>query len=726
MVNYVLRLRAGENGLTQQLTPIGTALTSSLVSGVGPGIDPSQLTLSGHSLGGYLSQVYQRIFGSAGVYTFNALGVTDPNAAFFDQVIQLLGLPPGSFSSGPGENLLVPGEPAQLIGTIQGNPQVPVFSETQTTALDPINTIPAHRMPPLTDSLAVYDLFAKIDPTLNTTDPAVGIGKITDILKVVSNKPTRSLEAALDSLKKLFKDPATPAPAPTATDNREQYYSNLFDLQGRLPAGTLTIDSLVTTSTTQLASLSQGSEAFAYRYALKELNPFAVVGDNTLYDRHNQTGELNLYDPASTVRAGMTTQYIADRAQMLVFANTANTNDANAFGSNQVTDQVRYTDFGKVTAGNGGDFVVFLPGGIANFNGPNTRRVTFGGDSTDSLVGRDNTDRLYGGGGTDILSGNGGNDYLEGGSGLDVYTYNAFSGLLGSGNDGADTILDTDGKGVLRYVSRDGVFASPQATVIADASVRVSGLQWNSTDGRFTYLRSQDDLLITVNTPAGGSLTLRNFKDGDFGIRLFSPPAVPQTTRTIEGDRRPAEFTQTVPANFTAEADWRNVVIIDTQFDANNNPISHTVQFNRIDDIGNLLPGDADPNRIDNLNDSAGNDLIQLGGGNDIVQSARGGEDWVQAGAGRDTITTGDGKDLIESGSEADVIQSGGGDDRVYALSEVALATAIQAAETDAAQAGTRRPSWKRRRRRHRDRRCHCRLGVWRRRSGCRRGRGGG
>ncbi len=86
MVNYVLRLQAGLGGTAQQLTPLGTSLAASTVNGVGPGIIPSQITVSGHSLGGYLSQIYQRIFGGSAAYTYNALGVTNVDAAIFDRV----------------------------------------------------------------------------------------------------------------------------------------------------------------------------------------------------------------------------------------------------------------------------------------------------------------------------------------------------------------------------------------------------------------------------------------------------------------------------------------------------------------------------------------------------------------------------------------------------------------------------------------------------------------
>ena len=132
MINYVLRLQAGSAGATRQVELLTGAtcpsLTSTQVSGIGPGISPTQLTVTGHSLGGFLGQVYQRIFGSAGVYTYNALGVVRPNAPVFDQLTSLLGLPRGNLQLRSGENLLVLGEPAQLIGTVQGKPQIQIFS----------------------------------------------------------------------------------------------------------------------------------------------------------------------------------------------------------------------------------------------------------------------------------------------------------------------------------------------------------------------------------------------------------------------------------------------------------------------------------------------------------------------------------------------------------------------------------------------------------------------
>ena len=602
MVNYVLRLRAGENGLTQQLTPIGTALTSSLVSGVGPGIDPSQLTLSGHSLGGYLSQVYQRIFGSAGVYTYNALGVTDPNAVFFDQVIQLLGLSPGGFTSGPGENLLVPGEPAHLIGTVQGKPQIQVFSETQSTTA--IDTIAAHRIGPLTDFLAVCDLFAKIDPLLNTIDPAVGIGIITDILKAESNKPARSLETALDSLRKLFQDPSPSAPtlAPTATDNREQYYQNVIGLQDRMAlyAGTLAVDSLATTSNVQLAGLAQDSEAIAYRYALKELNPFAIVGNNDLYSPHNVNGELNLYSPVTGT--GLTREYLADRADMLRWKNLFYQKDGDVALRGDRLESYQFTDRNIKDDRTGQDLTLTVVGrNSLLINNP--ARIIFGSDADETLIGSNIAagDRLYGGGGADTLQGNQGNDYLEGGSGNDTYVWNT--------GDGFDTILDTDGVGRLVVNGRT-------------VSGGIKAAQGDYVNADNLALHFEGDPIAGGVLLVNGDLRIENFTSGDLGISLSDVGTLSELQ----------PIAQTIVVN-----DLKDQVVYGT--DANDH-------FVLGGDIGGLFVGKGGDDLIEgnlfgiSFLGSGGDDLIVGGsgiaGGSGIVGGA--GADVLLGGAGRDTI----------------------------------------------------------------------------------------
>ncbi|MCS6920903.1 MAG: hypothetical protein NZM07_03110, partial [Elioraea sp.] len=152
---------------------------------------------------------------------------------------------------------------------------------------------------------------------------------------------------------------------------------------------------------------------------------------------------------------------------------------------------------------------------------------------------------------------------------------------------------------------------------------------------------------------AGGSLLLRNYRDGDFGIRLYRLPEDPYAAHPIRGDLEPVDFD---PPN----RDYRT------------------------DSLGNLITDAATPaaGRADLLYDSEGSDWIEAGGGDDVVTAIRGGGDRIAGGAGRDILIGGAGEDLIEGGSGDDIAQGGAGDDRLYGRDRVELDAAIAAGES--------------------------------------------
>jgi Ca2+-binding RTX toxin-like protein len=217
---------------------------------------------------------------------------------------------------------------------------------------------------------------------------------------------------------------------PTVTDNRERYYQNLIGLQDRIAlyAGALTIDSLATTSDVQLAGLAQGSDAIAYRYALKELNPFAIIGNNELYSPHNVHGEFNLYGPATGT--GLTREYLADRAGCWLKICPAEGWQRRASG-----DRIESYHRQEIKDDRTGQDLTLTVVGRNSLLINNPARIIFGSDSDETLAGSNIAagDHLYGGGGADTLQGNQGNDYLEGGNGNDTYVWNS--------GDGIDTIL---------------------------------------------------------------------------------------------------------------------------------------------------------------------------------------------------------------------------------------------------------------------------------------------
>lgn len=695
---------------TFALLPVSISLATFLAGLVingdenkGLGIIPagSTVNFTGHSLGGHVASLLANMVALNGVgtvgeiYTYNAPGLN----ALPSEINNWLGITSGVPALVPTFNLIGKAGISVTagLGSVPG-PTQKLFIEYSGDPLD------NHSIVKLSDSLAVYELFTKISSAVNTPDPAVGLNKITGILEAASNVPNTSLEVVLDSLRKLFNDPATGPLQSTTINDREQFYVNLLDLQGRITNnGSLTINSLVATDAAQITNLASGSTALAYRYALKSLNPFAIVGDNSLYAIHNQNGELDLYN-ANTRAGTLTDQWRTDRAQMLAYVMTANTADVTAILKPEygVNNRSQYTDLASGYALTLSE--VTLPASSAS-----ARQIVFGSDNSEVLEGRSKADALYGDGGADYLRGRLDNDTLEGGTGMDVYEYvgrKSFGGTLS--NDGEDVILDADGKGVLRYVFEEGGFAGTglgaksTSTIIRDASVRTSGTNWQSADDKFSYQRVQNDLVVIINGDAGGRITLRDFKEGDFGIYLFDAQReAPQITREILGDKKSELFPETalVPIYGPPNSSGGEPPIIGYE--------TVTVMVTRLDDIGNyILTSEDDPDAVNFLNDSTGNDHIASSGGNDTINAIRGGADVIDAGAGRDVTTAGDGNDVVEGGADGitggviflpgggtgfidlpggDMISGGAGDDELYGSTKIALSLAIKNSETDAA-----------------------------------------
>jgi Ca2+-binding RTX toxin-like protein len=713
-----------------------------LQSGSGVLAGATNVNVEGHSLGGHLAMAFSRLFPDV------TNEVTAVNGAGFN------------FANTNVKNLFAmlggtPGFDASKITNVVGSAAMNLVSQDWLFLQQPAGrneiytesylpgsgTTLGHGAGQMTDSLAVYDLFIKLSVQIRSSAPPAALAALKPLFEASSAQAEASLERVVDALVNLFGLDFPPL-VDGRIGNREELYQRITPLRA-LIEGLATnnpgmhVDVLTTATAVNLALLASGSEALAYRYALKELNPFAIVGDNSLYAIHNQNGELNLYNSAQR-RGGLSQAWLQDRTQMLAYANMLNTNDARSMPSNDVTDQVRYTDLAKTVAGAGGDFVVHLLGGTANFNGPNTRRITFGGDSGNYLQGRDNTDRLYGEGGSDYLQGNKGGDYLEGGRGMDVYEYNGRNSITSTNsNDGEDVILDTDGHGVLRYVfNEEKLLGSSKSTstIIRDASNRISGTQWNSADGKFTYQRSGADLVVTVNGDVSGQVTLKDFKEGDFGIYLFDGQRdAQQTTTKILGDKKylnvPGQQTQRKlpngdPISFTAPdgsgavyerlsdptpAEWLNVKFAPgsgyTLWKTSGGisyyilPITLSLLYNEVDDFGNIKRTDEDqPDFADQLYDTPGNDNLIAGGGNDNIDALRGGADVISAGTGRDVVSAGAGNDLVEGGADGtvvlglsglvaggDMVAGGAGDDEIYGNTKMALSLAIKNGETDVA-----------------------------------------
>lgn len=292
------------------------------------------------------------------------------------------------------------------------------------------------------------------------------------------------------------------------------------------------------------------------------------------------------------------------------------------------------------------------------------------GAGADTLNGGDNADHLQGGEGDDLLYGGFGNDTLVGGNGFDSYRFFA--------NEGTDTILDSDGQGVINL---GGLLAKGGATAGLDpAKWRQSGNVWQDQQNGLTYLlvmRGDGSQTLMITGLDGSTVEVRGWSEGELGIVLGagaqqSVVTAPASNLTIVGDLKP----------------------LDTD------PGTDGIQegYDALDNL--LVTGVADPGREDILYDSAGNDLLQGLGGNDNiygdqhggasidwtltrtiadedsntvyrsditngtrVAAAVGAADVIYGGAGDDWIEGGQGNDFIDAGADNDVVFGGEGSD---------------------------------------------------------------
>lgn len=640
--------------------------------------DPDgRVDLAGQSLGGHLSLAFSSLFAASTgqVTVFNTPGFinNDVNQAFFSKLKLGATIPTGSIPTGSVVNVaadeaLVDDSAFNWIAGMHSRPGawIDIAIEDQIGSDEPFPfDSKNHALETLTDSLAVYKLLADLAPA--SGDNAFTTADYKRILNQAVQGTAAGYERIVDTLQKLFTNDSKLLE--TSNGNREALYQAIRDLTKTDSVYASKIGQLKIEAVTGVAgdfvthAQTNDPRGLAWRYTLKALDPFAVIdASNTgVYAKFqvggSNAGELDLYDPTS--RTGtLTTQWLEDRAGLLQRRLDIATKD-------EINDIDKPLDLNNTTTTWAADNLYFedrTTGYIVNQGGQRIHDpyIIFGTDGTDGIVGSSRDDHLYGEAGTDILRGNAGNDYLEGGSGFDLYQYGASKSLLGiPSNDGADMIWDVDGKGVLRYSFTQG--GATTSTVIADALIK-DGNFWMSADGKFKYEKPGADLVVTILDDAGGSITLKDFRDGDFGIRLWEAHIAPEFAAT---------------ANVVAGGD----------------------------EEANTLTGTAAADLIQAL---GGNDSVNAGAGDDIVEGDDGADtlngeadhDRLFGGAGRDEIDGGTGNDEAYGGAEADIVQGRAGadqlagqvgadvvagddgDDEVYADEVVTLTVALTQAES--------------------------------------------
>ncbi|MCU7869288.1 MAG: hypothetical protein KZQ98_12250 [Candidatus Thiodiazotropha sp. (ex Lucinoma borealis)] len=401
----------------------------------GLGVMPSSTStfdVTGHSLGGHLALIMSRLDPSrvGEVYTYNAPGFdtgmigSDDTEWFFRAMGEIEtnetgGTTVGNFPVTRIDNLVAPGDVVSEIGMIPGD-ITPYFSEGSGPAS-------AHSISNASDALAICNILAALDPSVDLTDD------LTPILDAASNRGNESLERIVHSLSDLLINPID-----VPIDEREPLYQAIQTLETELFVDRtaanpqlkpqyqgLRIVPLTEHTRTGLVDLA--NDNIAYRYALMHLNPFAVTGRDDLYDRHNDMDQLERYEE-TTQEGELTQSNLQDRAEFLVLLNQMNLNDASVSGRRREFNELEQEILASVQSTDGGAEAY--------------QRYHFGRESApnnaDEMPGGRNHDHLYGSMGNDLLTGNAGNDYLEGNAGIDTLNGNEGDDELrgGAGDDG--------------------------------------------------------------------------------------------------------------------------------------------------------------------------------------------------------------------------------------------------------------------------------------------------
>jgi Ca2+-binding RTX toxin-like protein len=387
------------------------------------------------------------------------------------------------------------------------------------------------------DGAALATLLAKIDPSV-TQDA------INGILQASGADLASAVQSVFDTLRKvILNDNTAFDPAQS-----QSYFDRLnAAIDGGLHGHVVSLATMKTDDVVKLAESDIGA-----RYALSNLQSFAIVNNDAIYDQHNRDGSLFKFDPQTGERL-FTDDWIRDRANFLdvklktpsgqtsvavdgnqswLFEDRAQ-NDANgnhlrisadAATPERAADRMIFgndnPDGENIVGGNGNDRIYggggddtirggagddYVEGGAGNdyIAGGRGTDTLLGGQGEDELDGGEGNDTLTAGSGADDLTGGKGDDRLDGGDGFD--TYNIDTG------DGNDVIVDSDGKGEILF---DG-------EALTGAASAQDGT-WKSADGKLTYSfagDSQEGGVLTVEG-AGNQIKIVDFKNGALGIKF--------------------------------------------------------------------------------------------------------------------------------------------------------------------------------------------------------------
>ncbi|RCS56434.1 hypothetical protein, partial [Parvibium lacunae] len=245
------------------------------------------IDVTGHSLGGHLAMLAQRLFpdlvtGTA--VTYNAVGFYAGPLAFDGSPVQkkadwIL----DQFGANDFSNNVLrvesEGDGISKIASVYPGQTLSVGMETYPGVADAIGK--NHSVANIADGMALVEFIGKLDSRY-MADPRLA----KDLFKMGSNQPVSSYEKILDGLRNMLSGPIT---APTANDSdkkgeygtsRDSFYTNLQQLAYKDNIGTLNASMAALAGKLQITATTANAESaksdFGQFLSLYYLTPFTV------------------------------------------------------------------------------------------------------------------------------------------------------------------------------------------------------------------------------------------------------------------------------------------------------------------------------------------------------------------------------------------------------------------------------------------------------------------
>lgn len=419
------------------------------------------------------------------------------------------------------------------------------------------------------------------------------------------------------------------------------FYGETFTLSDPIPADIAFGNRInMDASLTQAQLIENAKNDLAWRYALRELNPFVITGVS--YDKRNTDGSLDLFDEDLKPN-GLTEEFIKDRAAMLWWKmqfdkkGAKDDNDILAPDGHKPYDE----DWDSDAVKGNWDYVDHMrpiPGyvdkpltlaidgsGISLYDhqiifGKNKKDVgdTLSGDGDDDRIyGRDGNDNISGGKGNDYLEGNAQNDFLDGGDGDDKLV----------GGTGADTLVGGSGSDIITGGDGNDEIQGGEGHDILYGGQADDDLQGNE----------DNDFL-------NGGLGRDKLSGGTGNDYLYDQGG--EDYSQLRGDE----------GNDVLEVKGGRGQT-DLQGGAGNDILIGAAGINSLEggEGNDIIQGNTD---YDIVKGDDGADNIDAGSGSDVITGGAG-SDYMRGGAGNDTYVydgASFGTDLIEDGQGSDVL----------------------------------------------------------------------